>query len=159
MPRDFLIQRYCLDNHPRVRGLRPFIATGPGFKRWTAHDSIARFGEWRFAPGLREAIEAVFPAATTHPAPESRLVIAEFLLKEGIVQALWSVDSAECLPRDRWLGVSIDEVAAEIPYVVVDGTYDLALWTIEDLCSMPDPSHFREYVSADGLDLEPFVYV
>lgn len=156
MTRDFLIERYCRDNHPRVRGLRPFVATGPRFLDWALRDSIKRFGEWRFRPNLRESIEAVFPVSV-EASPDSRLVVAELLLAEGIVQALWSIDSFECLPIDRRHGVSIDEVASEIPYVVVDGVYDVGLWTIENLSSLPDPAHFREYLSVDELSLESFV--
>lgn len=159
MTRDFLIQRYCWDNHPRVRGLRPFIATGPRFMEWAAPGSLAKFREWRFRPELRRTIERVFPTAEDK-FPEDRRAIAEVLVVDGIVQALWSVDSRECLPRERWLEASIDEVSLEIPYVkpgASNGPYDLGYWVIETLSGLSAPAHFREYVSVDGLTLEEFV--
>ena len=159
MTRDFLIQRYCWDNQPRVRGLRPFIATGPRFSAWAVPGSLAKFGEWRFRPELRQSIESVFPASEDK-CPEDRLAVAQLLLSEGIMQALWSVDSVECLPRDRWTIESAAEAAREIPYLRPGdprGPYDLAFWTIETLSGLAAPEHFRGYVGDDGLTLEPFL--
>jgi len=154
--REFLIQRYCWDVHPQVRGLRPFIATGPNFMAWAVPGSLERFREWRFRPHIYRTLSSVFPPDEDKP-PEDRDAVAEVLLTDGVVQALWSVDSAECLPRDRWLRASIEQVAREIPYIKpgsARGPYDLAYWTIEFLSGLSAPAHFREYVSADGLTLE-----
>lgn len=156
MTREFLIQRYCWDNRPRVQGLRPFIATGPRFMEWAVKGSLERFGEWRFRPGLYQTIAGAFPLLEDKE-PGDREAIATVLLDDGVVRALWSVDSAQCLPADLRRQVSIREVSEEIPYVKpgsVRGPYDLAFWTLEFLSGLSGPEHFRDYVSPDHLALE-----
>jgi hypothetical protein len=126
---------------------------------WAIPGSNAKFREWRFRPDLHQTIGRVFPTSE-EKFPEDRLAIAEVLMTAGITQALWSVDSVQCLPRERWREASIDEAAREIPYPKPWNTaapYDLAYWTIETLSGLSGPEHFRDYVSPDGLSLEAFV--
>src|ERR1700690_3128102 len=97
--RDFLIQRYCAENWPQVRGLAPFIATGPDFAGWTIPNSLSCYREYRFRKPLREGLLAVRSGAND----VAREAIAELLLREGIVSALWSIDSTDVLPEsERW---------------------------------------------------------
>lgn len=153
MARDFLIQRYCRENHPMVRGLRPFVATGPSFASHAVPGSLVDHREWRFRPALRTALSLAFPRAV----PEDRWAVAEALLADGIVQALWSIDSAECLDRKLWRDASVETVALEIPAPRLQVPYDLVGWTLETLSGMSGPDHFHSYVSDDGLSLEPLV--
>lgn len=163
MSRDFLIQRYCSDSHPQVRGLRPFVATGSRFMEWALAGSLQRLGQWAFRPELYSGLSRAFPPAAPS-VPEDRAIVAEFLLQEGIVEALWSVDSPECLPVDLRWKASLEQVTDEIPFLRADSTlgrimggpYDMALWTIELLSGLSGPEHFRSYVSEDGLILEGF---
>lgn len=144
--RDFLIQRYSCANWDAVRGLVPFVVTGPAFERYTVPGSLDRVGEHRMTPTFLATIGQVM-GGEDHT---WRDVVAEWLLAEGILQALWSVDSRECLPPEaRWVA-SVAQVAREIPAdsPVVEGVVEL-------LSGVSDPGHYRSYVSEDSLTLEP----
>lgn len=143
--RTFLIQRYCQENWKQVRGERPFIVTGPQFRAYTTTKALNGY-EWEFKQTFIDDIKA---AGESHD-QLSREIIAELLLREGIVQALWSVDSPNVLAEDDRWRASIEQVAREIP-----DAGPLPLWVIELLSGMPDPAHIRSYLSDDNLRLEP----
>lgn len=143
--RTFLIHRYSMSNWDHVSGLRPFIATGPKFKAYTTTQALTEF-QWKFKKSFLDDISSLGP----HADRLSREVVAELLLREGIVVALWSIDSAQCLPEtERW-DASIKQVANEIP-----PDDPLYLSVMELLSGLGEASHFRSYVSEDELTLEP----
>lgn len=140
----FLIHRYCTANWPQVRGEVPFLATGPNFFGWAIKGSLAKYGEHRFVPSFVADIQAVFQENTDL----ARMCVAELLLREGIVQALW-VDHSRS--DEKWI-LSVQQLADEIP----------ANWTIEEavveyLSGLSDASHFRQYVAEDQIELVPLV--
>lgn len=142
--RTFLIQRYSTANWAEVRGQRPFLATGPSFKDYVVPGSLTKHGEYRFVSAISGALEQAAES------PLWREAVAEWLLREGIVQALWSVDVDTCEPPERRWQLSVEAVAEEIPksMPVLEGTVEL-------LSGMGDPQYFRSYVSEDELSLEP----
>lgn len=145
MPSDrFLIQRYSGANWDAVKGLAPFVCTGPRFRAYTTTQALTEY-EWKFRQVFVDDISSVGENVDFH-----REVVAELLLREGIVQALWSVSSEECLPEgDRW-SLSIRQVAAEIPK-----DDPLAVAVVDFLSGLADPGHFRSYVAEDQLELVP----
>lgn len=143
--RTFLIQRYCPANWSFVKGERPFIATGPRFRDYTTTRTLTEY-EWKFRQSFIDDIGSI----GSDPSELNREIVAELLLREGIVQALWSVDSPNVLPPERRWRASIEQLAREIPC-----HSPLNLWVIELLSGMSDPSHFNSYVSEDALRLEP----
>jgi hypothetical protein len=150
--RILIVQRYAQGNWDSVQGLAPFIATGPSFKAWIIPGSLEKHREHRFRIELKQAMVAVFPKTAIHRDFWHRSTIAEFLLREGIVSALWAVNQPECVPRtERW-GDSVTWLAKEIHY---SEGQDIVDWTIELLSGMSDPAHFHSYVAEDGVVLEP----
>ena len=145
--RAFIIQRYCSENWPQLRGQRPFIAAGPKFHAYTTNKSkTLGAGEgWRFGAAFRSDIASVGDA----PDQLSREIIGELLLREGIVQALWQISSIQCLPEEEQWQASIEQVAREIPAVA-----PLAEWVIEMLSGLTDAAYLRSYVSTDQLELK-----
>jgi hypothetical protein len=149
--RTFLIQRYCSDNWPQVRGLRPFIVTGPSFEAWVIPDSLERTGRHVLRRELRELITGIFPGEGFQPGHHFRAAVAESLLRENVLSALWSIDSVECLSvESRWES-SITQVSRELP---ISQGISMAAAIDELLSGMPTPAMAREYLSEDGLGLE-----
>lgn len=143
--REFLIQRYAGGNWPYVRGQIPFIATGPAFKQFVVPGSLERYGEYRFRT-IREIVADIAGPG------DWRETVAEWLLREGIVEALWSVDVTTCLlPEQRW-EASISSLADEIPK-----SMPLDEAVIELLSGLPSAADHRSYLSEDDLSLEPVV--
>lgn len=143
--KEYLIQRYAVGNWSAVRGHVPFFATGPAFYQHTVARSLERFGEHRFTSGLVSALRTEMGGLQT----DWRDVVAEWLLRSHIVQALWSVDGGECLPEEARWAMSIAGLAEQIP------PGDVAEETLYLLSGLSDPSHYRSYVAEDGLELVP----
>lgn len=142
--RTFLIHRYSMSNWDQVSGLKPFIAAGPKFRAYTTTQTLTGF-QWEFRKSLLDDIGSLGPSADQF----GREVIAELLLREGILIAMWSINSGVCRPEaERWKA-SIEQVAAEIPPL------DPISESVRELLSgMSEPSHYRNYVSEDELTLE-----
>jgi len=138
----FLIQRYCSANWPQVRGEVPFLATGPNFFGWAIKGSLARCGEHRFTPTFVADIRAILQENTDL----ARMCVAELLLREGIVQALWAAHSTE---EEKWI-LSVQQLADEIP-----SGWSIEEAVVEYLSGLSDAGHFRSYVSEDGIELIP----
>ena len=152
--RDFLIQRYSDGNWDYVLGFRPFIVTGPNFKSWAIPGSLEKHREWRFRVELRFALSKCFPEGLPYANWFWQDAIAEFLLREGIVQALWSVDAPAPVPEpDRW-DLSVNEVARQIHYAL---GVSISESTIELLSGMGGPEHYRAMLAEDSMKLEPVV--
>ncbi len=142
----FLIQRYSSVNWPQVTGERPFIATGPSFLRWVVPGSVDRHREHRMKGELIKALDVVADVSDT----DRREYIAEMLLREGIVQALWCVDHPDCMAEELRWELSIRQVADEIP-----SDENFVKWTLEFLAGLIGPEHCRSYVVQDSFSLEP----
>jgi hypothetical protein len=129
-----------------VMGELPFLVTGPNFKSIVVPGSLAQHLEYRFIQPfvllLRDLEDIGDPLL-------QREAAAEFLLTEGFVQALWSVDpTTVCSPELRWK-VANDQLAREIPRA-----WPIARSVVELLSGMSAPEYRRSYVSEDGLRLE-----
>jgi hypothetical protein len=95
------------------------------------------------------SIKRTFESLGLEPNELVRESLAEFLLREGIVSALWNTTSRTCAAQsDRWKK-SITQVANEI-----HAEAPVAKWVIELLSGMSDPSHFHSYLSEDEQVLE-----
>lgn len=157
--RTFLIQRYCADMHPQVRGQRPFLVTGPGFGQWVVPGSLERRGEHALRPQIRRMLIESFPSGGEHRRQYQHEAVAEVLLREGVVMALWSIDSPDCLPSELRWGESVAQLRRELPFITPGCIGPDAFWEIVDsvselLSGMPSPTMAREYVSEDRLALE-----
>ncbi len=149
--RTFLIQRYASANWPQVKGLRPFIVSGPMFDGWIVPDSLQKTGRHVVRPSIRRTLERAFPEGTGPRLQYHHSAMAEVLLREHVLMALWSVDSVDCISLPGRWNESIEQVCREIPFCD-----DSLSRSVEDLLSgMPSPSMAREYLSEDGLTLEP----
>jgi hypothetical protein len=162
--RTFLIQRYCSDMHPHVRGLRPFLVTGPSFTSWIVPGSIDSHGQHVLRPQVKRTLIEAFPPGGPHQRAFQHEAAAEVLLREGVIQALWSVDSPECLPEDQRWSESLRQAVRELPLSAKgwpeanrtgDGFWEIAEAVDELLSGMPSPAMAREYVAEDHLRLEP----
>ena len=161
--RTFLIQRYCSDNWAHVRGERPFIAAGPHFMDWIVPGSLEKRRKYVLRPQIKQMLAGLFPTGGIHRTFYQHQAASEALLREGILVALWSVDSRECLPLEfRW-DESIRQVARELPFKTAGWANDqieFKFWTISDaveelLSGMQSLAMVRDYVSEDKLTLEP----
>lgn len=142
---DFLIQKFSTANWPAIRGEVPFVVTGPSFTAYTTTAKLEGY-EWKLRPSFIADIVSVGETADEL----SREVVAELLLREGIVDALWSTNGERPVaPELRWRA-SIEQVAAEIPS---DGP--LHLGVIELLSGMGTMAHLQNYLLDTGLVLEP----
>ena len=108
-------------------------------------------------------ISELFPAGGIHRRHYQHEAASKVLLFEGVVSALWSVDSDECLPpSERW-DESVLQVTREMPFRFPpsfsegDGFWETDRAVAEYLSGMPSPAMAREYVSEDRLTLEPLV--
>lgn len=155
--RTFLIQRYCSGNWPQIRGIRPFIVSGPSFAEWVIDGSLERLGRHSLRGDIERTLNRAFPPGGMHRRCYQHRAASEMLLSEGVLCALWSIDSRECLPVDmRWME-SIEQVSRELPFRHPSGN---SFWEIADsvrelISGMPSPAMAREYVSDDKLTLEP----
>lgn len=139
--RTFLIQRYCSGNWPRVRGEAPFLVSGPSFSRWAIKGSLAKYGEYRFLPQLRDSFVSAF-ASTEDPL----YYTAWALLEEGIVQAVWASHSP--VPDEMRPDVALRALIGEIPV-----TEDLGDGLIDYLSGIPGVETHRSYLSDDNIEL------
>jgi len=154
--RDFIIQRYAYGNWPYVRGHAPFIARGANFDRWVIPGSLEKHRQYHFRRELRMTLMELFPSEGAYRELYYQDAIGEFLLRDQIVTALWSVSSRECLPSSCWSDESIREVARQIHYAP---GVDIAESTIELLCAMNSAGHYESYLADDGMKLEAAVIV
>lgn len=138
-----------------LRGLRPFIATGPMFKRWVLPGSLSRLGRWLVRSDLLESVRSAFPVGRTHC--DDRLALAEILLADGIVQALWvNSDGTHLSPESR-LASTLDEVAREVVGSFkgeLSDSFDMSAELSWGLATLPGPEFVRSYVAEDGLSVE-----
>lgn len=149
--RTFLVQRYCSEAWPQVRGYRPFVVAGPRFESWIVPGSLGRLGRHLMVPGIRRLLRSSFPSGGIHRRHYQHATAAEVLLRESVLSTLWSIDSRECLGKEfRWIE-SIAQVAREIPFT---DKWDLATSIEELLSGIPTAGMAREYVSEDRLTLE-----
>jgi hypothetical protein len=139
----FLIQRYAGGNWPQVRGEIPFVSTGPNFYGWAIKGSLTKYSEHKFVSSLKIDIEDGFGRLEEQLAREC---VAELLLSEGIIQALWAAHS-EVTKADRWQ-IALSEIASQIP------TGPLGEGVVELLSGLSAPEHFKSYVAEDAIDLE-----
>lgn len=161
--RTFLIQRYCAGNWPQVRGVRPFITSGPHFLDWIVPGSLESRGQHVLRPAVRRMISNLFPSGGMHRMHYQHRAASEALLREGILMALWSIDSRECLSEESRWGESIEQVARELPFKTmhwvggqVEHRFRNTCESVEELLSgMPGPAMIREYLSEDRLTLVP----
>lgn len=156
MTREFIIQRYAHANWPMLRGERPFVATGPRFKQWVIPGSLSRFGRWMVLPEVLGSIRAIFPVGRVHR--DDLLDLADTLMLDGIVQALWSVDSPgyAATATDRYQ-IALREVVAETMGNMrgdFADPFDAATEMAWGLGTLPGPEVHRSYTSEDGLRLE-----
>lgn len=155
MTREFIIQRYATGLWPAVRGLRPFVVTGPSFMSWVIPGSLASAGRWLLRPAALTGISGAFPVGRTHRG--DLLVVAEVLLRDGIVDAFWSTDSLHCLPLEQRWDVALDEVAAEVIGRFATETADpfhMAAELAWGLGTLGGIEHVRDLLSDDGLTVE-----
>ncbi len=161
--RSFLIQRYCFDQWPHVLGHRPFIVSGPSLTQWVVPGSFERLGRWMLRPEIRTLLDSLFPQGGIHRRHYQRDAVSESMLREGVLQALWSVGSGECLPAEERWDESIRQVARELPFLYPesfsqgDGFWETADAVSELLSGIPSPEMARSYLSEDRLPLEPVV--
>jgi len=146
MTRDFIIQRYAVGMWPYVLGRRPFIVAGPNFKRWIVPKSIERTGSHHVKDVVLKSISKVCPSGT--PSDEASTSVAELMLRDGIVQAIWSTRQGCCAdPAERWER-ALDETASNIK-----GS-DVAEAVREFLSGLGTAQMAASYVSEDGISLE-----
>jgi len=138
----FLIQRYCSDNHPQVKGEVPFFATGQNFYRYAYRGSLQKHGEHRFLNSLRDDLDEAFSGCDRDDARE---FAARALIEEGIVQALWVGHSP--VDTNRRVDEAVLQLKSEIPKGPIGES------VIEYLSGLGDASHFRSYVSEDQIEL------
>jgi hypothetical protein len=145
---------------PQVRGLRPFLVTGPGFEQWVIPGSLQKRGHHVLRPQVKRMLGELFPAGGIHRRHYQHMATAETLLREGVLLALWSVDSPECLAGpDRW-DEAVQQLCRELPFrhpmsfATGDGFWEIDEAVSEYLSGMPSPAMAREYVSEDRLTLE-----
>ncbi len=139
--RDFMIQRYCSASWPAIKGYVPFVATGPKFRAYTTSQAINY--EWKFRSAFIDDLKSI---PDDDLAPE---VISELLLREGIVQALWSSDVDTCLPLDERWSASVRYLSEYFKIGQIVSS------TLELLSGMSDPSFYKSYLGEDQLQLSP----
>ena len=104
---------------------------------------------------LVEAVSFSFPKGKCHPGDIE--VLAEVLLRDGMVDALWSVDSSSCLPEELRWQCSIATVGRHVigsHKSPMPKEFDMAHELQTGLGVLASPEHYRAYVSDDGLRLE-----
>ncbi len=140
--RDFLIQRYCSGNWPAVKGKIPFLVSGPRFKAYTTTRALTEY-EWKFQQAFLDEIKEVRDDSV------AALVVAELFLREGIVQALWSIDHPDCLPESERWSTSVERLASEFSHG------ELYSSVMEFLSGISEPGYYRTYLSEDSMQLVP----
>lgn len=138
--REFSIYRYNSTNKPRVLGKIPFFAEGPNSRR--------------LMPSLRWAFRSHFGEGTD----DDKEVVAEYLLEDGLVVALWATSMRTCVAKELRRAIEISELVKElgpIPWRSHTGIYwDIgdAVW--EYLDGLATVEMRRRYVVEDGIILE-----
>lgn len=138
MPGDgnkLLIQRYSTGLHPHIRGTVPFIVRGPNAN--ARHVMRKMLDGFDFSGFVDEEI---------------RLVVAEFMLREGIVQAAWPIELDTCCPPDGRWETAIRQCAQEIPKVSDEWPISLGAWELVD--GMSKIEHYTHLLSYDRVVLE-----
>lgn len=154
MGREFIIHRYCSAQRPFVSGRRPFIVRGPRFDSWTD-----RPVDWYHDPTLRTDVFASLRRA--YPVGrftvDDGLLLAELLLREAIITAVWVTDRPTSLPLGLRPPVSVDQAMREVIHSW-DGReisdFDLASELGYCLCCVDGIDRVREYLSEDQLTIE-----
>lgn len=142
--RKFSIYRYNSENKPKVLGSKPFLVAGPNLMK------------------MKNSLERIIRKFFGEGTMEDREVVAEFLLEDRIVSALWSTAMPSCEPLEKRHEIEIQELIKEIGPVpwkttTVDNKdlyWDLGRATWEYLDGIPTAAMKRSYVSEDGIKLE-----
>jgi hypothetical protein len=121
--------------------------TGPRFTSYTTTTKLTAY-EWKFKKEFLGVLRVLGDSVDQL----SREIAAEFLLREGVVTALWASNGDRPIgASERW-AVSIREVAGQIP---IDTPLTESI--VELLSGMSDPGHYVSYISESGIELESMV--
>lgn len=153
-----IVQRYARYLQSVLSGSEPLIVTGPRFKGYACEDAGHR-PYWRMLSGfvkeLREACRVAASGRRLYAVQD----VAELMLSEGIVQALWVVGTPGPTPflppmDERWR-LSVEALAVQVP-TDYHGPDDLAGDMLELLDGMIGPEYYRTMFGAhDDVCLEP----
>lgn len=155
MAREFIIQRYASTTWPMLRGERPFIVTGPSFKSWVVPGSLSRIGMWMVRPEILASVRNVFPMGRVHR--DDLLALADMLLLDGVVQALWAVNGRDyAAVADHMQAARLEVVAETMGRFKgeVCESFDMTNEMSWGLATMPGPEIPRSLTSEDGIILE-----
>jgi hypothetical protein len=131
-----LIQRYSIALWPHIRGEVPFVVRGPN---WNGRHVMRRVLQTHDFDGLGP--------------DDIRLVVGEFMLREGFCEAAWSIELETCQPAEHRWSVAIRQVADEIPKVSDEWPISLGAWELLD--GMSKVEHYRHLLWQDAVILEP----
>lgn len=130
-----LIQRYSVSLWPNIRGHVPFIVRGPN---WNGRHVMRKVLESQELHGLSP--------------DEIRLVVAEWMLREGFCAAAWPIELPTCAPEDQRWSKAIRQCADEIPKVSEEWPISLGAWELLD--GMSTVEHYRHLLHVDDVLLE-----
>lgn len=131
----FLIQRYGSGIHPQISGVVPFIVRGPNISgRHVLRRVLTSYDFTGFEPD------------------EIRLMVAEFMLREGFCQAAWTVEMPSCCPMESRWDTAVRACADEIPKVCDQWPISLGAWELLD--GMSSVEHYRHLLIYDEVLLE-----
>ena len=130
-----IIQRYSTALHPQIRGEVPFIVRGPN---------------WAGRHVMRQVLRG-FDTSDLQM-DEVRLVVAEWMLREGFCSAAWMVEMQTCAPIIARWDLAIRQCADEIPKVSTEWPIDLGAWELLD--GMSKVEHYRHLMWMDSVVLE-----
>ncbi len=146
-----IIQRYSVGLWPSIKGEIPFIVTGPNFCQCTWGRRLPpyeRIGK-AFAERLYEAAVEISSLSWDDAMP----IIAELLLREGHVTAIWSSATGACLPEgERWRA-AISGLVEETPVRYFDRD-DVVADVLELLDGMTTRQHYVSLFLVDDVMLE-----
>lgn len=154
-----ILLRYPQYLHPVLRGTVPLIVAGPSLP--------TKFGPLRGLWRLSRSFEAEFRHAigvlNGEERPAARRIIAEMLLAERLVQALWVTatpsDPDDPLPLEQRWDASIDQLASEVPTDLC-GAHDHAADFLEFLDGLCAPSYYPSmFAQHDDIELQPQLIV
>lgn len=134
-----LIQRYAVGLWPQIKGEVPFILRGPN---WNGRHVLRR---------VLEDLERGYLLNVIDP-DDVRLIVAEFMLREGFCSAFWPVELETCAPVERRWKLAIRQCADEIPKVSSEWPISLGAWELLD--GMSTVEHYRTYLNHDSVVLE-----
>lgn len=159
MSREFLLQRYCADNWPQLRGERPWIVAGPRLMEWVVPGSLERSGSHILRHEIRLLLHGMLPSGGIHRHLYQHRAAGEIMLRERVVDALW-INTHVSRDDSMW-DMSISQVCRELPlwWSTFPGQTPVPISTaVSDyLAGIPTAAMIRDYISEDDLDLEVLV--